>query len=102
MTERELFMQVFQESDRAARRALLDRACGTDSVLRARVEGLLRKAEQAGSFLEKPAVAGDTQTPDPGAAPTATLPLGPAGIATAGVGTRIDSYHLLHIIGEGG
>jgi|GEM_PF-1889221 len=100
MTERELFIQAFQEPNGTARQALLDRACGADSTLRARVEGLLRKAEQAGSFLDRPAIAAaDTFTPDPGAAPTATLSLGPT--ATA-VGSRIGPYVLLHVIGEGG
>ncbi|MHC5115317.1 MAG: protein kinase domain-containing protein, partial [Planctomycetota bacterium] len=42
------------ESDRAA---LLDRACGSDSTLRARVESLLAAADASGSFLETPAVA---------------------------------------------
>jgi len=103
MTERELFMQAFQEPDRAARQALLDRACGSDSGLRERVEELLRKAESAGSFLEQPVRAvGDTNTPAPGASPTASLPRAASAGPTEAPGTSIGPYQLVRVIGEGG
>lgn len=54
MTERELFVAAHQEPDPAARQALLDRACAGDSALRDRVEALLKKATEAGAFLEDP------------------------------------------------
>jgi len=54
MTEREIFVAAFQEPDADARRDLLDRACGTDLALRARIEALLRRAVEAGRFLEPP------------------------------------------------
>jgi hypothetical protein len=57
VTERDIFMQAFQEPDAAARARLLNRVCGPDRALRIRVEGLLGKAGEAGSFLECPAVA---------------------------------------------
>jgi serine/threonine protein kinase len=38
------------------RQAYLDQACGTDAVLRARIETLLAAADRVGTFLEKPAV----------------------------------------------
>ena len=41
-----------------ARGGFLDRACGEDAELRRQVETLLAQDEQAGSFLEKPALAG--------------------------------------------
>src|SRR5262245_44991729 len=103
MTERELFIQAFQESDRTARDALLERECGSDLALRARVEGLLRKAEHAGDFLEQPAIAaGLTSTPDPGVPPTATVPVVRSANRASNAGTRVGPYELLGIIGEGG
>jgi len=54
MTEREIFVEAFQEPDPIARRAFLDRACEGDTALRARVEVLLKKAAKAGQFLESP------------------------------------------------
>jgi serine/threonine-protein kinase len=54
MTEREIFVEAFQEPDLIARRAFLDRACEGDTALRARVEALLKKAAEAGRFLEDP------------------------------------------------
>src|SRR5262245_15001627 len=102
MTERELFIQAFQEPNGAARQALLDRECGTDPALRARIEGLLHKAQHAGSFLELPALAADTRTPDPGTPPTVTFPPVPSASTAAGPGTRVGPYELLRLIGEGG
>jgi TolB-like protein/Tfp pilus assembly protein PilF len=46
------------------RRAFLDDACGEASELRRKVETLLSKDEQAGSFLEKPILADITTTLD--------------------------------------
>ena len=54
MTEREIFVEAYQEPDPDARRALLDRSCGSDRALRDRVEALLRRAEEADGFLEPP------------------------------------------------
>ena len=54
MSEREIFVAAHQEADPVARRALLDRVCGNDAALRARVEALLQKAAVAGGFLEDP------------------------------------------------
>ena len=54
MTEREIFVEAFQEPDPIARRAFLDRACEGDAALRTRVEVLLKKAAAAGRFLEPP------------------------------------------------
>ena len=53
----ELFHNALEHSPEA-RRAFLDKACGEDAELRRQVETLLSQDEQAGSFLEKPALAG--------------------------------------------
>jgi eukaryotic-like serine/threonine-protein kinase len=86
MTERELFEAALEvpPEDRAAH---LDRICGTDAALRQRLEDLLRKHDQAKSFLE---------APPPEFARTANGP------AIEGVGTQIGPYKLLEQIGEGG
>jgi serine/threonine-protein kinase len=74
------------------RQAFVEQACGGDAALRQRVERLIANHFQAGSFLERPAVATD--------------PGGTAGWETAGsagsTGTVIGPYKLLEQIGEGG
>jgi formylglycine-generating enzyme required for sulfatase activity len=69
MTERDVFLALLDLPDPAARAAFLERACGADSALRARVEALLRSHETAGSFLGSPAVA----PPDGGTSATQQL-----------------------------
>ena len=44
------------ELDKSARAEFLAKACVGDSALREEVERLLANAEEAGSFLEKPAI----------------------------------------------
>jgi serine/threonine protein kinase len=63
--------------------AYLDRACGGDTALRARVEALLRAHQKAGHFLE-----GSPAPADRGPAEAAGTVLGP--------------YRLLEPLGEGG
>jgi serine/threonine protein kinase len=78
------------------RAAYLDRACGQDSTLRARVEELLQAHQAAGFFLQGNA--------------SATFPesLAPDGVSTVPeavreqVGAVIGPYKLLEQIGEGG
>ena len=58
-----LFLQALEARSPAERTALLDKACGGDSALRAEVEQLLKAHEEAGNFLQKPLL-GDQQTHD--------------------------------------
>jgi serine/threonine protein kinase len=87
MTEREIFIGALQEEGPAGRQAYLDRACGTDTVLRRRVEGLLQDCERAAGFLSAPAIE---------LAPTLD------GLVEERPGAVIGPYKLLEQIGEGG
>jgi serine/threonine protein kinase/tetratricopeptide (TPR) repeat protein len=86
MTERELF-EAALELPPEGRAAYLDSVCGDDAALRLRLEGLLRRHDEARSFLE---------SPPPELAQTANGP------AIEEVGTQVGSYKLLEQIGEGG
>src|SRR5262245_47844642 len=86
MNEREIF-EAAQEQLPENRTAYLDGVCGTDAALRQRLEVLLHKHDQAGSFLENAAVA---------ALATIDLP------STERPGTLIGPYKLMEQIGEGG
>ena len=55
MNERSIFMTALEKDSPEERSTYLDEACGGDTVLRHRVEALLRSHEQAGAFLGKPA-----------------------------------------------
>ena len=71
MQEQTLFIEALEIDDAAQRAAFLDRACADDAALRRRVERLLQRHQETGSFLESPA-----------AAPVATVdepPLGEGG-----------------------
>jgi serine/threonine protein kinase len=70
-----------------ARRAYLERACGDDMALKARVERLLRVHEEEPTFLEAPAVPKTART---------------VAIVREGPGTQIGVYKLVELIGEGG
>src|SRR6516162_2272233 len=88
MNEHDLFAAALEIAAPDERSAYLDRACGDDDALRARVEALLRAHEQAGSFLAAPPVAGPATLDAP-------KPLESSG-------TVIGPYKLLQAIGEGG
>ena len=53
MDDRNIFLEVLNQSTPEERAEYLDEACGEDSDLRQRVELLLAAHEDAGSFLEK-------------------------------------------------
>jgi len=80
------------------RAAYLDEACAGDATLRQRVEELLQASEEAGGFLQDPALGAqrpaDTQ-PSPNPLPSTQAP-------GEKVGDRIGRYKLLQQIGEGG
>ena len=92
-----VFDQAAEIASPADRAAFLDEACGGDADLRARVEALLRAHAEAGSFLNRPAIAlGATGTfePTPEAETTAH--------SQECAGAQIGPYKLLQQIGEGG
>ncbi len=84
----DIFHKAIEIADAAERAAYLAEACGKDEKLWADVEQLLKAHEQAGDFLEMPAMG-----------PNATLDNSPL---TEGPGTIIGRYKLLQLIGEGG
>jgi len=88
MDIKSIFSEALEKGTPQERAAYLDKACGNDADLRARVEALLKSHEKVGDFLEIPAL-------DHGA----TLDQ-PAQIE--GPGTKIGHYELLELIGEGG
>jgi serine/threonine protein kinase len=85
---KEIFLAAVEKVEPAERDAYLRAACGQDEDLRRRVDALLAKHAQAGSFLESPA---------PG--PVATVDEPPS---SERPGTVIGPYKLLEQIGEGG
>ena len=97
---KEIFLAAVEKADPADREAFLRDACGADDALRRQVDGLLRRHEDAGSFLEHPPLddAGNGSfAPDPAANPS------PQGsFQTAAVGTKIGPYRLVQQLGEGG
>ncbi len=87
-----------RELDADARRRYVEDACAGDAALRAEVERLMAHGEQAGAFLEDPALPGEVdlhalaaQAKTADAAPASLLP-----------GESIDGYRLLRALGAGG
>src|SRR6516165_5817005 len=88
MNERDIFIAALQKEDEAQRRDYLRAACGQNSCLLKRLEGLLEVYEGADRFLESPAC-GQTLT-------------GESSTLIEGTGTIIGPYKLMEQIGEGG
>src|SRR5262249_9696600 len=88
MNEQSLFIEALEKQGPAERAAYLDQACAGAQASRQRVERLLERHYQAGSFLEPPAqsLAGTIEAPTDRETP----------------GTLIGPYKLLQQIGEGG
>src|SRR5262245_37291172 len=92
---KEIFLEAAELADEAARAAYLDRTCGRDAGLRARVEALLRSHDPEGSFLGTPAAV--VPDPDHGATQSLTGTPGPgvaAGQATGGGNSTSDDEPL--------
>lgn len=93
--EEAIFNAASELVDPQARAAFLDRACGADSALRARLDALLRADDDAREFfagnplnLEKrPGLKVDDE---------------PAATMAEGLGVKVGRYKLLQKIGEGG
>src|SRR4051812_11660055 len=94
-----LFLAASDLADPAERAAYLNRVCGGEAELRARVEALLRANDAAPLSEPGPADSTGTFAPDlPAAVPTADSPGKDecAGAVVAG------KYTLVEVIGEGG
>ena len=83
-----IFAEAIEKKSAKERAAFLDKACGADGDVRAQVEGLLKAYNEAGDFLEEPAIGANVTLGDPH--------------LTEGPGTIISRYKLLEKIGEGG
>src|SRR5262249_32836485 len=88
MNAEEVFLAAVEKDTPAERAAYLDSVCGQDPQLRARVEGLLRSHQQAGSFLEQPLFA--------------TTAIMQTSSTAEQAGSVIGPYRLLEPLGEGG
>jgi serine/threonine protein kinase len=78
-----IFGEALDCASPAEQAAYLDRACGGDTALRARVEALLQAYQGAGHFLQGPPAPAD-------------------GSRTEALGTALGPYRLLEPLGEGG
>src|SRR5262245_34237333 len=56
MSERTIFLVALEKDSSAERDAYLNEACSGDASLRQRLDALLRSHDEAGAFLEKPAI----------------------------------------------
>ena len=74
MNERAIFDAALEILDPERRRACLDQLCGTDAVLRTRIEALLESHERSSQFLNVPAVEQFKSTTAPTEQPTTKQP----------------------------
>jgi serine/threonine-protein kinase len=98
-----LIKEVFEaasERDVAIRASFLDEACKGDSVLRSEVERLLSVQQPTGDFLEHPIARVLARVPDD--ATHSDFRAGRAPQMTIGLGSRIGSYEITALLGEGG
>ncbi len=98
MNERDIFISALQKDDVRERQAFLDEACAGDVALCARIQGLLRAYENAGSFLERPPAEPDFLPQTGISQPDRAV--GQPRIEKAG--EVIGPYKLLQNLGEGG
>jgi serine/threonine protein kinase len=120
MTERDIFLELFDIADPGQRAAALEEKCKGNSELRRRVEELLQAHTQAEEFLERPAIFFSEigSAPDvpqfadcasidvAGAVSVHNLPVsqatGPYEPPKEGLRTVIGPYKLIQQLGEGG
>jgi hypothetical protein len=114
MTERDIFLALLDLPDTAHRSAFLAKACAGDAALRAQVESLLRSHDNAGGFLDRPALPpeqlGEGETQELGARSDADdrAPAGGNDLSFLAAPTRPDSlgrighYEVLEVLGRGG
>jgi len=102
---KEIFLAAVETTGPDEREDCLRAACGADESLRRQVEALLRRHEDAGSFLESPVVA-PAATDD--SRPHDAVPhiRSEEGATSEGlnetIGSRIGPYKLVQQLGEGG
>jgi serine/threonine protein kinase/tetratricopeptide (TPR) repeat protein len=117
-----VFLAAAESPDEVAREACLERECGPDAELRARVEALLAAHDQPGGLVPEPTAlppgvpstvaflpgAPGTAThaphdPDATTGPERSLPGGALPSRTEGIGSILEGrYTLIELIGEGG
>src|SRR5262245_3230501 len=90
MRERAIFMAALAFDWARSQADFIERECGGDLALKARVEALLHSHRAAGSFLHDQPLVGQPRDP---------VDIAPR---EEGPGTLIGSYKLLERIGEGG
>src|SRR5262245_39570791 len=112
-TAKAVFDHAHEISSPDERKAYLDEACAGAPELRRKVEALLRAYDEAGSFLQKPAIPlphtgpyqpGDTPGDRPSVWPeTVDSQLGTVHTQPPeGVGAQVGPYRLVKLLGEGG
>jgi eukaryotic-like serine/threonine-protein kinase len=104
MSERSIFLAALDKNTPDERASYLEEACAGDPVLRQQVEALLQSHQEAGSFLQRPALEehpSATQT-EPGGGSDGDLPLDfldPS--EQPGSCGRLGHYEVLDVIGRG-
>ncbi len=91
MTDLQIFKNAPPDASAEELKSYLDKACGGDAALRARVEALFQASVKAGGFMERPAMEGGSTVT---ALDTSPVREGP--------GNQIGRYRLLQEIGAGG
>jgi serine/threonine protein kinase len=96
---KDIFLAAIEKTHPDEREAFLREACAENDALRRQVDGLLRRHEDAGSFLEHPPLEDARMDP---IAPNSVAAAPPAMIQTESVGMKISHYMLVQQLGEGG
>src|SRR5262245_26399700 len=88
------------ETPTGLRSAFLDRVCGSDAALRAKVHGLIAVLERNPNFLASPTA--DVQPPENSDGSSLTRPANASSAVSAmPAGSCIGPYRLLERLGEG-